>query len=91
MNVTVRNGNKWLKANVGDQLVIKKTGGEQIIYAGTVVGKAYIPFKMIPDTWLANEHDPDCRTREGLFLHGMKPAYPNFTENNYVTVLLFTI
>jgi len=91
LNVTIRNGNKWMKANVGDQLLIKETGEDQIIYTGTVVGKAYIPFKMIPNEWLAYEHDPCCRTRKGLLIHGMQPAYHDFNENNYVTVLLFNI
>ena len=91
LNITVRNGDKWMKVSVGDQLLIKKTGSEKVIYTGTLVGKAHIPFKLIPDAWLANEHDPDCRTRDGLLRNGMIPAYPDFTEENYVTVLLFTI
>lgn len=90
LNISVRNGIKWMKADVGDQLFIKKTGSEKVVCTGTLKGKAYIPFKLIPDEWLANEHDPDCRTREGL-LRGMKLAYHDFTEENFVTVLLFTV
>ncbi len=91
INVTVRNGDKWMKAGVNDEVVIKKTGNDQVIYTATVVGKAYIPFKLISDEWLMKEHDPNCQNREGLLLYGMKPAYPNFTEDNYVTVLFFNI
>lgn len=91
LNMTVRNGDKWMKTNIGDQLTIKETGKDQTIYTGTVIGKAYIPFKMIPDEWLAYDHDPSCHNREGLLLYGMKPAYPDFTEDNYVTVLFFNI
>jgi len=91
LNVTVRNGDKWMKADVGDDLLIKKTGEDKIIHTGMLLGKAYVPFKLIPDEWLAHEHDPKCLTREGLFEHGMKPAYPDFTEDDFVTVLLLVI
>jgi len=92
LNVTVRKGDKWMeKAEVGDDLFIKKTDEDSVLYKATLVGKAFIPFMLIPDEWLAYEHDPNCRTREGLLTHGMKPAYPGFTETKFVTVLLFWI
>lgn len=91
LNVTVRNGDKWMRAGINDQLLIKQTGIDKIIYTATLIGKALIPFKLIPDEWLANEHDPNCRNRKGLLLYGMQPAYPDFTEDNRVTVLFFQI
>ena len=91
LNVTVRNGDKWMQTNIGDGLLIKKTGEDTVIHTADLIAKAYVPFRLIPEAWLAYEHDPACRTLEGLFEYGMKPAYPDFTEDNYVTVLLFWI
>lgn len=91
LNVTVRDGNKWQKAHIGDTLRIKKTGSDKVIYNATVTGRAYVPFKLIPQEWLAYEHDPACRTRDGLLQNGMLPAYPDFNEEQYVIILLFSI
>lgn len=90
-NVTVRNGEKWMEAKVGDRLLLKKTGDDKVIHTAYLCGKAFMPFRMIPERWLAIEHDPKCRTLKGLLKHGMKPAYPDFTKDSFVTVLFFWI
>lgn len=90
MNVTVRNGDKWMKANVGDRLIIKETDKKDVLKHGRVVGKAHIPFKMVPEKWLDYEHDPSCHTYDGL-LNEMKRVYSGFSEENYVVVLLFEL
>lgn len=90
LNVTVRNGDKWMKVNVGDMLFIKETGKKRLIANGTVVGKALLPAKLIPKELLQYEHDPSCRNIDGLLLE-MKRVYPDFSENNLVTVLLFDL
>ena len=91
LNVTVRNGDKWMKANIGDHLEIKETGSPVVRLTGTLIGKACLPFTMVPDAWLIDEHDPSCRTYVGL-LKEMERVYPEFSaENNTVTVLLFTL
>lgn len=90
VNVTVRKGDKWMKANVGDTLLIKETGKNQQIAKGTLVGQAYLPLLLIPEVWLTFEHDPGCRNRAGL-LAELKKNYPNVTKDTWVTVLLFKL
>lgn len=91
LNVTVRNGSKWMGVSIGEKLSIKETGNDKELYQCEIIGKSYIPFYLIPDKWLRNEHDKKCRTMKGLLEYGMKPAYKDFTQNNYVTVLFFEI
>jgi hypothetical protein len=90
LNVTVRNGDKWMKVDIGDSLVIKETGKDQQIAHGKVIGKALLPIKLIPDALLQYEHDPSCRNLAGL-ISEMKRVYPDFSEGNLVTVLLFSL
>ena len=90
VNVTVRKGDKWMKANVGDTLIIKDVGKNQQVAKGTLVGQAYLPLLLIPESWLAFEHDPGCRNRAGLFAE-LKRVYPDFTKDSWVTVLLFNL
>lgn len=90
LNVTVRNGDKWMKVSPGDSLDIKETGQDAVIRNGAVVGKALIPFGLVPENWLALEHDPSCHALAGL-LAEMKRVYPGFNENSMVTVLIFRI
>lgn len=88
LNVTVRNGDTWMKVSIGDTLVIKETGKEQLVTTATVVGKALLCVKLVPESVLQYEHDPSCRNLAGLLLE-MKRVYSNFSEDNLVTVLLF--
>lgn len=90
LNVTCRNGDKWMKVNIGDSLAIKETGKDQVIATGTVLGKALLPAKLIPESLLYYEHDPSCRNLDGLLCE-MKRVYPGFSEDSMVTVLLFNL
>ncbi|MBI2055918.1 MAG: hypothetical protein HYT37_00875 [Candidatus Sungbacteria bacterium] len=90
LNVTVRNGDKWMKVNIGDELLIKETGKDEVITKGTVVMRALYAAHLIPERLLANEHDPSCRSLAGL-LAEMKRVYSDFTEDSPVTVILFTL
>ncbi len=36
INVTVRNGDKWMKANVADLFQIKETGKDEVLYNDAV-------------------------------------------------------
>lgn len=90
LNVTVRNGDKWMKANIGDSLAIKETGKDKVIKVGVVVGKALLPAKFIPESLLQYEHDLSCHNLMGL-LTEMKRIYPDFSKNSLVTILFFLI
>lgn len=90
VNVTVRKGDKWMKANVGDTLLIKDASKNQLVANGMLVGQAYLPLLLIPEVWLTFEHDPGCRNRAGLFAE-LKRIYPDVTKDTWVTVLLFKL
>jgi hypothetical protein len=88
LNSTVRAGDKWMKVSVGDTLIIKEACKAQIVARGVVLGKAFLPFGLIPASWVAYQHDPACRTLPKLF-DKMRELYPEFAGNSLVTVLLF--
>ena len=92
LNATVRDSDAWMVVHIGDLLTLKKAGKQSNppVALGTVVGKAYIPFTIIPESWLACEHDPSCRTLGGLFA-ALVTVYPHFSMRDHVTVLLFTV
>lgn len=88
VNVTVWHGDKWLhKVAVGDTVSIAETDGDTL-GAALVVGLLYMPARLIPLEVLELEHDPKCRTRDGLF-EVMKEVYPDFTIHSPCTVVLF--
>lgn len=92
LNLTVRDGSAWYKKLwTGDTLLLKETGRDEVIQKARVVGKWVALFSEIPEELLEHEHCPDCRTREGLLEHGMKPAYPDFTEQNEVSLIFFQL
>lgn len=87
--VTVRNGPKWSKrVKPGMIVTVAETGGDDLNDA-TITGILTTTFERIPPEVLFREHDPKCRTREGL-LKEMKRVYPGFEKTNEVTVLFFT-
>jgi len=63
--VTVRKGVKWSDLSPGEQVCLKSVGGEGIVVA-TVQFIYKCPFYDIPQRLLDMEHDPLCRTSEGL-------------------------
>ncbi len=90
-NVTIRLGDKWLKKSfVGQVVNVKRTGLEEILATGIIDEVRLCPFKDVSlhDLWA--EHDPDCRTPNGL-VNAMLRAYPDFTLDSWVTVIHFVI
>lgn len=93
LNVTVRRGHSWLKAVSGDTLVLKDADAHIHARADTHSAN-HKRFKDI-DTdeycyLLRYMHDPRCRTYQGL-LDEMGRIYPDFSENEFVTLLLFFV
>ena len=91
LNVTVRNGEKWMQANpLIDTVSIRDTANDQVeIAKGYVVGTFHMEADNIPNQILQYEHDASCRTREGLKV-AMDRAYPD-GWGPYVTIVLFTV
>lgn len=90
LNVTIRNGDKWMRADINDYLLIKEEGKNAIIATSILVGKALLPAYLIPEDLLKYDHDPACRNLANLFSE-MRRMYPDFSERNLVTVLLFNL
>ncbi len=89
-NVTVRNGDKWYKqVRPGDIVNIAETGKPPTAQA-RIWGVLSCRFWDIPGVDLLLEHDPACRTSDGLYAC-MRQVYPGFVGSNYVTVLHYEI
>jgi len=89
-NLTVRLGNKWFeKAKMDDLLLIVIPGKKDVLSICRVTWIATISFKDISESMLEYEHDPACRTMDGL-RKAMKLAYgEKFQEDSQVTLLFF--
>lgn len=90
LNVTVRQGSKWMQVVVGETIILREAKDKRFLGAGVVVGKALLPVELVPESFLQYEHDPACQTLPGL-LAELKKVYPDFSENDHVTVLIFRI
>ncbi len=94
INLTVRAGRKWRKAQCGDQLFLLETGEEHCIRGrAIVVSVVSTTYGQIPHTVLALEHDPACRTREGLTA-AMRRAYPDagpILDNDEMCLIFFYV
>ena len=96
-NVSVRKGDKWA-VNFGHQVVgqafdIVETGKEDVvIHTARLVGLMVIDMNLIDQKDLNLEHDPSCRTKDGL-LSEMRKVYgeDQIAEDEMVTVLEFEI
>jgi len=87
LNVTVRRGDKWAVLRPHEFVEIGLVSGESIGWVEIISVKIF-PFVLITGDELFYEHDPSCRTYEGL-LKEMKTVYPDFTEVEVVTALGF--
>lgn len=69
LNLTVRLGGKWYRdTRPGDRLIIVDTEEQdKEILRTRVLFTTHGPLNEIPEAWLRYEHDPSCRTREGLY------------------------
>lgn len=92
VQVTVRNGYKWydIVSHLPYVLEVAKTEARnKAIGEAHVVGKMVLAACEIPDQILKLEHDPGCRTSNGLYA-GMRKAYGDgWDQWNAVTVLFF--
>jgi hypothetical protein len=91
IGVSVRRGDKWYnKARVGDTVELTLKGCENPVNSAKIVGIAYLPFILIPEQFLSYEHDLTCDNFVGL-LEAMKKAYPDFSAEELVTIVIFMI
>jgi len=87
LNATVRRGNRWTNAK-GKAFVVKETGNKEAIGAARVVSVLKIPFKDVTNFDVENEHDPKCRTIEGLF-DELNSVYKDFSVEDNVCIVYF--
>lgn len=87
--VTVRRGTKWLNTD-GQRIVVRETGTETDLATGYIQTTAAFPLNEVPQSLLDDEHDPQCRTPEGL-MAAMVRAYPDITPDETVTVVVFFV
>ena len=84
INLTCRSGSTWArKLNLEDSLFYEKT------YIGSVVGISLLKFSQIHESMLHFEHDPKCRTVEGLRSE-LERIYGPFKPHYYVTLIYFS-
>jgi len=77
LNFTVRKGTRWVKeATVGEFVAVEGWRGFGRIECFYVCRLAQIPKEV-----LVNEHDPDCRTIEGL-IYALKRAYSELEDTS---------
>lgn len=88
-NVTVRKGPKhFQRLDMGDtvRLVNAETG--EVEGTGEVTQLYLSALRNIPDHLLPLEHDPACRTAEGL-LEVLRGVYEEVDEGTTVTTIIF--
>jgi hypothetical protein len=90
LNLTVRRGDE-LYSNMSHDWMFKilNEKGEEYARAKIMVLKLR-RFNELTDEELEYEHDPNCRTVEGL-LKAMKGYYPDFREDEEVTLIFFQV
>lgn len=82
-NTTVRRGDKWCR----EELAVIHVGNVDCIVKLRPITH---PFNLLTDHWLRDEHDPSCRTVDGL-LTEMQRVYPGFKPTEKVTVINFEL
>lgn len=88
-NVTVRRGYKWADLKIGEEIELTDKKAS-IGLIGRVAQVTVKIFKNIKAVELKREHDPLCRGRKGL-LRAMKLAYPDFREDEVVTIVTYVV
>lgn len=87
-NITVRYGIKW--AAHGPGAVDLATADGRRLASAKIIKCVMKPFCDITEPEIANEHDPSCRTLEGLH-DELCGIYEGFKPNDKVTLVTFTI
>jgi len=87
LNCTVRFGYKWANLKVGEKLIF--TSGQEARVERILVCR----FKDLTDKDIKYDHDPHCRSKEGLFncLSALYPEFARDKEQSVVTVIYFRI
>lgn len=86
-NITIRNGTKWLLEPVAF-IYLPKQNKYALVELRRISCK-FNEIKLFKDL-LLSEHDPECRTYDGL-LKCMQNTYENFTEKNDITIVRFDL
>ena len=88
LNLTVRKGTKWDQVDYGEAVWLTNQSG-QIIGDAAITAKYVGPLNDMPETWLHHEHDPACRTVEGL-VSVLRNIYGDFNPyRDAVVALMF--
>lgn len=103
MNLTIRRGVKWSFCSVGDivnvsdadnRFEITEDGKHRditkpiILFKAKIVGTKLVRFCDLFDNDLEYEHDPNCRTVDGLS-KVLSNIYPLFDRRELVTLVYF--
>lgn len=89
LNVSVRNGPKWgFLVSPGDEVTLQETGGE-VKGTATIILTQTRKFDELPECWLKYEHDPNCRTLDGLEKELFRVYGDSFGPD--VTVIFFEV
>jgi hypothetical protein len=87
INVTCRNGYKWSDAQ-GELVKVHDTATDESFGMAHILGVLTCKLDKIPEEVLALEHDPSCRTREGIITE-MKRVYGEDLKRDAPTTVLF--
>ena len=79
LNFTVRNGEKWQDATIGEQLALTAAGETEAIGVASVTAVIKTKLEDVPEYVLENEHAPDARELNGLY-DAMKDAYGDLCD-----------
>lgn len=88
INVTCRNGYKWADA-MGELVKIAETSDDEEWRYGHILGVLTVKLNKIPEGILALEHDPSCRTTEGIIKEMRRVYGEDLKEDAGTTVLFF--
>lgn len=86
VNITVRRGTKWSDNSVIPFIKF----GQNSRKALETSYRRVIKFNELTDADLVFEHDPKCRTVDGL-AEVLKEVYPTFTREDTVTIIYFIL
>jgi hypothetical protein len=87
INVTCRNGYKWSDA-LGELVNVEDTDGTTYYGKAHILGVLSCKLNKIPECVLSLEHDPSCRTSEGI-IKEMKRVYGDSLKEDAPTTVLF--
>jgi len=89
-NVTVRLGLKWFRNVKPDDYIMAGPSDEDHDFEVRILAVMACPLELIPESWLALEHDPKCRNLDGL-IECLKETYsdPSINRQTVITALMF--